>query len=134
VLFAACFVRAVNICIGLNGTVFRRVNMTKSYIFLLLAIMFEVFGTILLPATQNFTKLLPTILVGAFYVLSFYLLTFTLKEIPIHIAYAIWSGLGIFSISVISLIFLKHTMSWQVTFGLFLIIAGVILVNLYHKA
>ena len=107
--------------------------MTRSYIFLFFAIMFEVLGTVLLPATQNFTKLLPTAFVGVFYVFSFYLLTFTLKEIPIHIVYATWSGLGIFSISVISVIFLKQTMPWQVTFGLFLIITGVVLVNFYSR-
>jgi small multidrug resistance pump len=94
---------------------------------------FEVLGTVLLPATQNFTKLLPTIFVGVFYVFSFYLLTFSIKDIPIHIVYATWSGLGIFSISVISVIFLKQTMPWQVTFGLFLIITGVVLVNFYSR-
>jgi small multidrug resistance pump len=96
--------------------------------------MFEVLGTVLLPATQNFTKLLPTAFVGVFYVFSFYLLTFTLKEIPIHIVYATWSGLGIFSISLISVIFFKQTMPWQVSFGLFLIITGVVLVNFYSRS
>lgn len=103
----------------------------KSYIFLSLAIILEVFGTLLLPASQNFTKIVPTVaLVGA-YVCSFYFLTFALKTIPIAVVYASWAGLGVFLIAVLSKFLFEQSLSWQVILGLILIIIGVILVNTF---
>ena len=63
--------------------------MTK-YIFLVGAIFFEVTGTLLLPASQNFTKFIPTATLTVCYILAFYLLTFAIKTIPISIVYATW--------------------------------------------
>ena len=71
----------------------------KSYIFLSVAIILEVFGTLLLPASQNFSKIIPTVTLVAAYVCSFYFLTFALKTIPIAVVYASWAGLGIFLIA-----------------------------------
>ena len=73
-----------------------------SYIYLACAIICEVIGTMLLPASQNFTKITPTITLSILYILAFYFLTYSLKSIPIAIVYATWSGLGIFSISILS--------------------------------
>ena len=70
--------------------------MIKSYLFLTLAILFEVAGTMLLPVSQNFTKLAPTIGLMFAYIVSFYFLTFALQSIPIGIVYATWAGLGVF--------------------------------------
>ena len=105
--------------------------MIKSYLLLTLAIIFEVAGTMLLPLSQNFTKFLPTFGLTIFYVGSFYCLTFTLKLIPISIVYATWSGMGIFLITMFGYFIYHQTVKWQVLIGLLLIIAGVILVNLY---
>ena len=106
----------------------------KSYIFLSLAIIFEVCGTLLLPASQNFTKIVPTVALVAAYVCSFYFLTFALKTIPIAVVYASWAGLGIFLIAVLSKFIFDQSLSWQVILGLILIILGVILVNTFSSS
>ena len=107
--------------------------MLKTYFFLAGAIFCEVAGTMLLPVSQNFTKLFPTLALGIFYISAFYLLTFVVNKLPIAIVYATWSGLGIFTISILGYIFFKQTLNWQAVLGLFLIIVGVILVNLFSK-
>ena len=105
--------------------------MTKTYIFLIIAIFCEVGGTMLLPVSQNFTKIIPTTALAVFYLTSFYLLTFVVDKLPIAIVYATWSGLGIFTIAIMGYIFFKQTLAWQAVFGLFLIVFGVILVNAF---
>ena len=105
--------------------------MVKTYLFLVGAIFFEVAGTMLLPVSQNFTKLIPTVALATFYLCAFYLLTFVVNKLPIAIVYATWSGLGIFTIAILGYIIFKQTLQWQAIVGLFLIILGVILVNIY---
>ena len=105
--------------------------MVKTYIFLVGAIFCEVAGTMLLPISQNFTKLIPTVALSIFYLTAFYLLTFVTNKLPIAIVYATWSGLGIFTIAILGYIFFKQTLSWQAIIGLFLIVVGVILVNTF---
>tara|TARA_B100001057_G_scaffold462501_1_gene515533 strand:- start:1187 stop:1510 length:324 start_codon:yes stop_codon:yes gene_type:complete len=104
-----------------------------SYLFLCLSIVSEVTGTMLLEYTNNFTKLLITILVIFFYILSFYFLTFAIKNIPISIAYATWAGVGIFLVTVANYFFYNQSLNWKATIGLILIILGVVLVNLHAK-
>tara|TARA_Y100001935_G_C16895758_1_gene309262 strand:- start:53 stop:385 length:333 start_codon:yes stop_codon:yes gene_type:complete len=104
---------------------------TKTYIFLFGAIFCEVAGTMLLPASQNFSKLVPTLALAIFYLTAFYLLTFVVNKLPIAIVYATWSGLGIFTIAILGYIFFKQTLAWQSILGLFLIVIGVILVNTF---
>jgi multidrug transporter EmrE-like cation transporter len=103
--------------------------MLKTYLFLIGAILCEVAGTMLLPVSQNFTKLIPTTLLTIFYLTAFYLLTFVVNKLPIAIVYATWSGLGIFTIAVLGYIFFKQTLAWQAIIGMFLIVVGVVLVN-----
>ena len=103
--------------------------MLKTYLFLIGAILCEVAGTMLLPVTQNFTKILPTSFLTIFYISAFYLLTFVVNKLPIAIVYATWSGLGIFTISILGYIFFKQTLTWQAIIGLFLIVIGVVLIN-----
>ena len=103
--------------------------MIKTYLFLAGAVFFEVAGTMLLPLTQNFTKLAPTTALAFFYLCAFYLLTFVTDKIPIAIMYATWSGLGIFTIAILGYVFFRQTLAWQAVLGLFLIVLGVILVN-----
>ena len=105
--------------------------MTKTYLFLFGAVICEVAGTMLLPVTQNFSKLLPSSILAICYLSAFYLLTFVVNKIPIAIVYATWSGLGIFSIAILGYIFYKQTLNWQTILGLFIIIIGIILVNTY---
>ena len=103
--------------------------MIKTYLFLFGAVFCEVAGTMLLPATQNFTRLVPTSILAVCYLSAFYLLTFVVNKLPIAIVYATWSGLGIFTIAILGYIFFKQNLSWQTVLGLFFIVLGVILVN-----
>ena len=107
--------------------------MVKTYFILLIAIFFEVAGTMLLPITQNFTKLIPTTALSIFYLSAFYLLTFVVNKLPISIVYATWSGLGVFTVAILGYIFYKQTLSWQAILGLFLIVIGVALVNIFSS-
>ncbi len=107
--------------------------MLKTYLFLFGAIFCEVAGTMLLPVSQNFTKIIPTTLLAVFYLIAFYLLTFVVNKLPIAIVYATWSGLGIFTIAILGYFFFKQALSWQAVLGLFLIVIGVILVNTYGQ-
>ena len=103
--------------------------MVKTYAILLVAIFCEVAGTMLLPVSHNFTKIIPTVCLALFYLTSFYLMTFVMDKIPIAIVYATWSGLGVFTIAILGYFFFKQTLAWQAIAGLFLIVIGVILVN-----
>ena len=107
--------------------------MLKTYLFLVGAIICEVCGTLLLPVTQNFTKLTPTVFLDGFYLSAFYLLTFVVDKLPIAIVYGTWSGLGIFTIAILGYIFFKQSLSWQAILGMFLIVVGVTLVNMYSS-
>ena len=103
--------------------------MIKTYLILTVAIFFEVGGTMLLPVSQNFTKIIPTITLAIFYLSSFYLITFVVDKLPIAIVYASWSGLGVFTVAILGYIFFNQSLSWQAVIGLFLIVIGVVLVN-----
>ena len=101
------------------------------YLILFVAIAFEVFGTMLLPASQNFTKALPSIILLISYGISFYLLSILSQRLSLAIIYASWAGMGVFSIALLSYIFYKQTLNWQSVIGLFLIVVGVTVVNVY---
>ena len=103
--------------------------MIKTYLILTIAIFCEVGGTMLLPISQNFTKIAPTATIAVLYLLSFYLITFVVDKIPIAIVYATWSGLGVFTVAILGYVFFKQSLSWQAVLGLFLIVMGVVLVN-----
>ncbi len=104
-----------------------------SYIYLLGAIVCEVFGTMLLPLSKNFTMLLISIVLVVAYMLSFYLLTFALKEIPIAIAYSPWAGAGIFLTTLLGYLFYNQSLQWQSLVGLLLIAIGVAVVNTFKN-
>jgi len=85
----------------------------------------------MLPLSQNFTRFWPTFILAVCYMAAFWLLTFAIRTIPISIVYATWSGLGIFTIAILGTFIFKQSLSWPAIAGLFLIVTGVILVNLY---
>ena len=101
------------------------------YLTLFAAITFEVLGTMLLPASQNFTRILPTSILIASYGMSFYMLAIVSQKLPLSVVYASWSGIGIFSIAIFSYIFYKQSLNWQTILGLFFIVIGVTIVNIY---
>ena len=101
----------------------------REYFFLFMAIAFEVVGTMFLPLSQGFTKLVPSTLIVISYIISLYLLTIALESLPLPVVYSSWAGLGIFSIAVMSYIFYGEALNWQSILGLFLIVIGVVIVN-----
>ena len=104
-----------------------------SYIYLIGAILCEVTGTMLLPASKNFTKPIISIILVLAYVMAFYLLTFALKEIPLAIAYATWAGMGVFLVTLLGYYFYSDSLQWQSLGGLLLIAIGVAIVNIYKN-
>ena len=104
-----------------------------AYIYLLGAIICEVFGTMLLPITKNFTKPIISIVLVIAYIISFYLLTFALKEIPIAIAYSTWAGAGIFLITLFGYLLYDQSLNWQSLIGLLFIVIGVAIVNTFKS-
>ncbi len=106
----------------------------KSYLILLLAIIFETFATSFLKQSEQFTKLVPSILTIIGYATSFYCLSIVLKTIPVGIAYAIWSGVGIILIALIGLIVFKQHLDLPAIIGLGMIIAGVVIINVFSKS
>ncbi len=101
-----------------------------AYLCLLAAIVFEVCGTLLLPASQNFTNVKATISLVLLYGISFYFLSIVVNFIPIAIMYATWSGLGIFTLAFVSYFVFNQSINFLSLIGLALIVIGVILVNM----
>ena len=104
------------------------------YFLLVVAILLEVAGTLLLPATQNFSRIFPTAIMVICYLGSFFLLTFVIKVLPISIVYATWSGLGVFTVAILGYFLFGQSLSWQAICGLFLIVIGVAIVNVFNSA
>ena len=101
---------------------------------LLGAIALEVAGTTMLQASQQFTRVWPTAGMAVCYGLAFYLLSIALRQMPVGIAYAIWSGLGVVLISVIGLFLFKQKLDLPAIIGLVMIIGGVVVINLFSKS
>lgn len=104
-----------------------------AYVYLCLAVVAEVIGTSALKASEEFTKLGPTLLVIVGYGISFYMLTLVLRTIPIGVAYAIWSGIGIALISVIGVVVFQQSLDLPAVIGIGLIVAGVAVIHLFSK-
>jgi small multidrug resistance pump len=105
-----------------------------SMLILLLAILSEVVGTVALKASEGMVRLGPSVLVVIGYGLSFYLLALVLKQIPLGIAYAIWSGLGTAGAVVAGILLWRESLNLAGIVGILLIIVGVILLNLFSGA
>lgn len=108
--------------------------MTKTYAILGLAILAEVIATTALSRSASFTRLWPAVITVAGYAIAFWLLTFPLRVMPTGIVYAIWSGMGIVLISSVAWIWFRQTLDTPALIGLGLIIAGVLVVNLFSKS
>ncbi|MGV6873903.1 SMR family transporter [Pseudochelatococcus sp. B33] len=107
--------------------------MSTGHIYLGIAIICEVIATSALKASEGFTRLLPSVVTALGYAAAFYFLSLTLKTIPVGIAYAIWSGVGIILISVIGLVAFQQRLDAPALIGLGLIIAGVFVINLFSR-
>lgn len=104
------------------------------YIYLLLAVAAETIGTSALQASQQFTRLWPSLLVVAAYAISFYLLSMTLKIMPVGVVYALWSGLGIVFIALIGFWVFGQRLDWPAVLGLLLIIAGIVVIQMFSNS
>lgn len=104
-----------------------------NYAYLLVAILCEVVATSALKASEGFTRLWPSVIVVIGYGLAFYCLSMTLRTIPVGIAYALWSGIGIVLIAVVGWLFFRQTLDLPAILGMFLIIAGVLVINLFSR-
>ena len=107
-------------------------NLTYAYIFLVLAIFFELIGTSFLKDTSGFTRLYPSLIVVFALCVCLYLMSHTMKIIPVGIVYASWSGLGIVGITIIASIKYNQIPNIPTIIGLLLIVIGVIIVHLMN--
>jgi small multidrug resistance pump len=105
----------------------------QQWIFLAVAIVSEVIATSALKATEGFTRLWPSLIVTVGYLSAFYFLSLTLKTIPIGVAYAIWSGAGVALIALIAWIFFGQALDAGAVIGLSLIVAGVVVLNVFSR-
>ena len=103
------------------------------YLYLALAIAFEVIGTSALKASETFTRLVPSLVTLVTYMVSFVFLALSLRTIPIGIAYAMWSGLGIVLIALVGWFWFRQTLNFPALIGLTLIVGGVVLVNAFSQ-
>jgi small multidrug resistance pump len=108
--------------------------MPAHFITLIVAVIFETIGTTALQASQQFTKLGPSIIVVIAYTAAFYLLALTLKTMPVGIMYAIWSGSGIVLIAVIGWVVFRQTLDWPAVLGMALILAGIVIIQVFSKS
>ncbi len=106
----------------------------SAYLALMIAIFLEVIATSMLNLTAQFTRIVPTTLTLLCYGASFYFLSVALKTMPIGIAYAIWSGLGIVLIGIIGWILFKQSLDLPAILGIGLIITGVLVINLFSNS
>ena len=109
-------------------------SLTTAYTILFVSIVCEIIGTSALLASQQFTRLVPSLIVAVFYGGAILGLAFTFKAIPMGIAYAIWSGLGIVLISTVGWIGFGQRLDAPAVLGLGLIVAGVVIVNAFSQA
>ena len=103
------------------------------YLFLGLAIIFEVVGSSFMKASEGFTKWLPSIVVVVAYLICFYFLSLALKSIPLGVAYAIWAGLGIVLTAMVSVFIFKQKLDFPAIIGILFIVIGVVIMNFFPK-
>lgn len=106
----------------------------KTAIIFFFAVLSEVTATTALKLSDGFTKLIPSIVVVVGYGLSFYLLSLSLKVLPIGVAYALWSGIGIVLTVIAGMILWREPLDWARGIGTFLIMLGIAIINLFSKS
>lgn len=104
------------------------------WLYLMIAIVAEVIGTSALKAADGFTRPGPTLIVVAGYSVSFLFLSMTLRTMPVGIAYAVWSGVGVVLVTLVAWYLYKQQLDLPALFGIGLIMSGVLVLNLFSKA
>jgi len=110
------------------------VTLAQAYLYLAVAIVSEVIATSALKASDGFTQLWPSVVTVIGYAVAFYCLALTLRVLPTGVAYAIWSGVGIVLISIVGWVAFKQTLDWAAILGMALIVAGVVVINVFSSA
>ena len=105
-----------------------------NYVYLFTAILCEVVATSALKAAEGFSRFWPSVIVIVGYGLAFYCLSLTMRSIPIGIAYAIWSGVGVALVSLAGWVIYHQSLDSAALVGIALIVAGVVVLNLFSKA
>lgn len=105
----------------------------NAYILLAIAIVAEVIATSALKATEGFTRLMPSLVVVAGYGVAFWMLSLVLKSIPVGMAYAIWSGMGIVLVTLVAMLVYGQKPDLPAVLGLSLIVSGVVVLQLFSK-
>lgn len=108
--------------------------MNAHWLYLGIAIVAEVVATSTMKATEGFTRTLPSLVVGIGYAVAFYFLSLTLRTLPVGIAYAIWSGVGIALVSLIAWLVYGQALDLAGIAGLALIAAGIVVLNGFSRA
>jgi small multidrug resistance pump len=108
--------------------------MKWSYVYLMIAVSCEVTATMALKFSDGFTRLWPTLISMTGYTLSLYFLSIAMRTLPVGIIYALWSGLGIILIVGAARFFYQQTLDMPALLGLGLIVAGIIIINLFSKS
>ncbi|MBF8222946.1 MULTISPECIES: DMT family transporter [Halomonadaceae] len=104
-----------------------------AYLYLALAIIAEVAATSALKASQQFTRLGPSLIVVGGYAAAFYLLTLVLRTIPVGIAYAFWAGLGIVLVTLVAMLIYGQKPDFPAILGILLIVTGVVVIQAFSK-
>ena len=104
-----------------------------AYVYLLVAIVAEVIATTALKASEEFTRFLPSAVVVIGYGVAFYFLTLAFRTIPVGIAYAIWSGVGVTLIALAGAVVFRQVPDGPAIAGMLLIVAGVVVINLFSN-
>ena len=108
--------------------------LANAYVYLAIAIVAEIIGTSALKASDGFSKLVPSLIVVAGFGVAFYFLALCLRVIPVGVAYAIWSGVGITLISLVGWLVFKQPLDLPAIIGISLIIAGVVVLNFFFES
>lgn len=104
------------------------------WVYLSIAIVAEVVGTLFLKSSDGFSKVIPSVIVVVSYVLAFYLLSISLKSISVGIAYAVWAGAGVALIALAGFIFFGQKLDMAAILGMVLIVSGVVVINVFSAS
>lgn len=97
--------------------------------YLVIAIIAEIIGTSAMKASNGLTHPVASVIAAVGFIVAFACLALALKTIPVGIAYAIWSGVGIIAISLIGYFVFKQNLDLPAVLGILMIIAGVLVIN-----
>ena len=105
-----------------------------NWLYLAIAILGEVMATSALKSSEGFTRLVPSLITASGYTVAFYFLSLTLRSIPVGIAYAVWSGVGIVLVSILGWVFYDQKLTFAAMLGIFFIMVGVVILNLFSSS